>query len=304
MVKLIDGRSYAQLLQRKLADELRAVHLQPAPSLAVVLVGDDKPSQVYVELKQKASEKVGILFHRYNVSATEPAGSIVQYINFLVEDEDVDGIVLQLPLPAALRESAEFISQQIRPDKDVDGFHPDNVRRFLAGEVDIMAPGLVEGMVRLMQLPGEPLAGKHAVLVAKWPPFVEALAKALQDQGVDVEWVRPDALNLAERVRIGDIVLAAVGKAGLVHGDMVKPGAIVIDMGTNHVGGILVGDVDAVSVAEVADWLTPVPGGVGPVTVAMLLWRTYQLACSRRGLPIPQIPRPTLAEVAAFKAKG
>jgi methylenetetrahydrofolate dehydrogenase (NADP+)/methenyltetrahydrofolate cyclohydrolase len=303
MVKLIDGRSYAQLLQRKLADELRAVHLQPAPSLAVVLVGDDKPSQVYVELKQKASEKAGISFHRYNVSATEPAGSIVQYINFLVEDEDVDGIVLQLPLPTALRESAEFISQQIRPDKDVDGFHPDNVRRFLGGEADVMAPGLVEGMVRLMQLPGESLAGKHAVLVAKWPPFVESLAKTLQDQGVDVEWVRPEALNLAERVRTGDIVLTAAGKAGLIHGEMVKPEAIVIDMGTNHVGGILVGDVDAVSVAEVAGWLTPVPGGVGPVTVAMLLWRTYQLACRRRGLPMPEIPRPTMAEVMAFKAK-
>ncbi len=301
MVKLIDGRGYAQLLQHKLAGEVRAEHAV-VPSLAVVLVGEDKASQLYVGLKERASLKVGMHFHRYNVSPAEPAGSIMQYIHFLVEDEDVDAIVLQLPLPDGVAELTESIIRQIHPDKDVDGFHPDNVRRYLAGEPGVLAPGLVEGLVRLAQLTGEQLAGRHAVLVAKFPPFVEALSKAFQDVGVGTEWVEPGALNLPERVRTGDIVLTAAGRAGLITGDMVKPGAIVIDMGTNHVGEHLVGDVDAASVADVAGWITPVPGGVGPVTVVMLLWRAYQLACRRRGLPMPQIPRPTLAEVAAFQA--
>lgn len=301
MVKTIDGRGYAQLLQAKLAEELRKVELNPAPGLAVLLVGDDRPSQVYVGLKQRASEKAGIHFHRYNVAAHEPAGSIIQYVSFLVEDEAIDAIVLQLPLPQELREQTDLITRQINPDKDVDGFHPDNVRRYLAGEAGALAPGLVEGLVRLAQLPGEPLAGKHAVVVAKWPPFVETLAKMLQDLGVDVEWVKPSALDLVERVRTGDVIFAAAGHANLINGDMVKPGAIVVDMGTNHVDGQLVGDVDVEGAAPLASWMTPVPGGVGPVTVAMLLWRTYQLACRRRGLPVPEIPRPTAAEVAAFQ---
>jgi methylenetetrahydrofolate dehydrogenase (NADP+)/methenyltetrahydrofolate cyclohydrolase len=300
MVKIIDGKGYAQLLQRKLAEEVRSPHAV-VPSLAVVLVGEDRASQLYVGLKKKASEKAGMHFHSYLVSEHEPAGSVMQYIHFLVEDEDVDAIVLQLPLPGALADETEAITRQIHPEKDVDGFHPDNVRRYLAGEPGVLPPGLVEGMVRLVQLTGEQLRGKHAVLVAKWPPFVEALSKAFQDMGVDTEWVKPDALDLSARVRTGDIVLTAAGRAGLITGDMVKPGAIIIDMGTNHVAEQLVGDVDAASVADVAGWITPVPGGVGPETVAMLLWRAYQLACRRRGLPVPEIPRPTLAEVAAFQ---
>lgn len=299
MVKAIDGKGYAQLLQAKLAAELKQVKLDPAPGLAVVLVGEDRPSQVYVGLKQKASEKVGIHFHRYNVGGHELAGSIIQYIHFLVEDETVDGIVLQLPLPAELRAATDEIVRQVDPAKDVDGFHPDNVRRYLAGEAGAMEPGLVEGLVRLAELPGEPLAGRHAVVVAKWAPFVETLARALQLRGVDVEWVKPDALDLAERVRTGDVVVAAAGRANLITGEMVKRGAVVVDMGTNHLDGQLVGDVEAESVAPLASWMTPVPGGVGPVTVAMLLWRTYQLACRRRGLPVPEIPRPTAEEVAA-----
>jgi methylenetetrahydrofolate dehydrogenase (NADP+)/methenyltetrahydrofolate cyclohydrolase len=152
-------------------------------------------------------------------------------------------------------------------------------------------------MLRLIQLPGEPLAGRHAVIVAKWPPFAESLAKALQNLNVEVEWIKPNTLNLAERTRTGHILLTAAGKANLITGDMVKPGAIVIDMGTNHVAGKLVGDVDYNSVATVAGWLTPVPGGVGPMTVAMLLWRAYQLACQRHDLPVPEIPQITLADL-------
>jgi methylenetetrahydrofolate dehydrogenase (NADP+)/methenyltetrahydrofolate cyclohydrolase len=308
MAKLLDGRGYAQLLRDLLKKELAATQLHP--HLAVVLVGDDKPSHTYVGLKKKASLEVGFTFNDYLLSAAAGAGDITQVIHFLNEEKDdthgssMDGIIVQLPLPVAIADQTEAITAAIDPAKDADGFHPDNVRRLLAGDTGVLPPSLSTGILRLIELTGEQLDGKHAVIVAKWPVFAEVLAKLLSDQGVDVEWIRPGALNLMERTKTAHILVTAAGRAGLITGDHIKPGAIVVDVSSNVANGQVVGDVEVETVFPIASWLSPVPGGVGPMTVAMLLWRTYQLACQARQLPIPEIPRISLADLLARQPKA
>lgn len=300
MAKILDGRAYAQILRAKLKQELQRVKMQP--QLAVVLVGDDKPSHTYVRLKEKASQELGIQFHKYLLPATVGTGDIVQVINFLNEDKQIDAIIVQLPLPAGL--NSDLILRNIDPVKDTDGFHVDNIRRFLAGEKNVLPPGLTEAIMRLLLLTGEPLLNKRAVIVAKSPVLVEPMAKILSDQEVTVEWVKPTDLNLAERTRQAHIVVTAVGKAWLLTDEHLKPGATVIDLGANYMAeGVVVGDVDYNTVFPVVDWITPVPGGVGPMTVAMLMWRTYQLACCRAGVPVMPVPMVTGAEMQALQSK-
>lgn len=301
MAYLIDGKTYAKILRSTLKEELAATDFHP--SLAVILVGDDKPSQTYVGLKKKASLAIGMHFHDYLMSKMAATGDVIQAVNFLNDDEEIDGIVVQLPLPEGIE--TDEVTKAINPALDVDGFHPDNIRQFLGGDKNALAPGLAEGILRLIELPGEKIKGKHAVIVAKSPVFVETLAKLLSDREVDVEWVKPTALDLAERCRSGHILIAAAGKAGLITDEHIRPGSTIIDMGFNYLeDGSLVGDVEYNKVASEVGWITPVPGGVGPMTVAMLLWRTYQLACRRHGLPMPEIPMVTMADIIAEQKKA
>lgn len=300
MSKILDGRAYAQVLRAKLKQELQRVNMQP--QLAVVLVGDDKPSHTYVRLKEKVSQELGIQFHKYLLPTSVGSGDIVQVINFLNEDQDIDGIIVQLPLPKGL--DSDLILRNIDPAKDADGFHTDNVRRFLAGDKDVLPPGLVEAIMRLILLSGESLTNKRAVVVAKSPIIVEPLAKILNDHEVGVEWVKPTDLDLVERTKAAHLVITAVGKAWLLNDEHLKPGAIVIDLGANYIAeGVVVGDVDYNAVFSIVDWITPVPGGVGPMTVAMLMWRTYQLACRRAGVPVMPVPLVTPAEIQTVNNK-
>ncbi|HTK04514.1 MAG TPA: bifunctional 5,10-methylenetetrahydrofolate dehydrogenase/5,10-methenyltetrahydrofolate cyclohydrolase [Candidatus Eisenbacteria bacterium] len=274
MAKTIDGKSLAkEIIARAKQD---CAHLGFKPGLAVVLVGDDPASHLYVGLKEKACREVGIAFERLFFKADAPIGMIVRAVENLNKRQDVDAILVQLPLPAPLDANAVIMAMD--PEKDVDGFHPDNVELLKNGAPRII-PGLAAGILALAKSTGEKLAGKTALVIANSIEFYAPVEVALRSAGLAPAYASPD--DAATRSSAADVLVVAVGRAGFLTAGMVKPGAIVIDVGTNRKDGKTVGDADP-SVAEVAGHLTPVPGGVGPVTVAMLVRNAIALARRRR----------------------
>lgn len=270
---LIDGRLLAEKIRlearKKIVDE------GLTPQLAVILVGDDPASKLYVSLKEKACQQVGIDFHKYLIAADAKKEHLLETIQFLNNDENIDAILIQLPLPDKFNED-EAIGT-LDPAKDVDGFHPVNIKKFLAGEPGI-TPGLAMGILRLIQETGEPIDGKRAVIVANSEIFTKPLIKLLTDKGVTATYIPADNKHLSAETRLADILVVAAGRPGLINGDMIKQDSIIIDVGTNKVGNETIGDVDLDSINGIADFITPVPGGVGPVTVAMLLQNAVYLA--------------------------
>lgn len=274
MAKIIDGRALAEDIQAELTKEIISKKLNP--NLAVILVGDDPASRLYVALKKKACHKVGIGFHEYLLATDVSEKYLLETIDFLNHDSEVDAILVQLPLPAGL--DTDKIISAIDPAKDVDGFHPQNIDEFLKQTGDFV-PGLPMGIIRLIESTGENLSGKKAVIVAKSQILYRPLAKLLNDQGVETKIVSPAEKNLKDKTVLADILITAIGKAFAITADMVKEGVIVIDVGTNKIDDkYTVGDVDYSEVFEKASYITPVPGGVGPMTVAMLLYNTVKLA--------------------------
>ena len=278
--RVIDGKALAAEIRdgirQKVAARLRENHR--TPGLAVVLVGSDPASKIYVRNKRQACKEVGIISHAFDLPASTSQAALLELVDKLNSDPIIDGILVQLPLPAHI--STETIIERIRPDKDVDGFHPYNVGR-LAQRIPLLRPCTPYGIIKLLEKYGETFTGRHAVVVGASNIVGRPMALELLLAGATVSICHrftPEA-DLKKLVRDADILVVAVGKPRLIPGDWIKPGATVIDVGMNRSDeGSLVGDVDFEGARRRASLITPVPGGVGPMTVAMLLSNTLMAA--------------------------
>ena len=272
--KLIDGKQIAANLRKDIASKVteRKNNGLRLPGLAVILVGSDPASQVYVSHKRKDCEEVGFLSRSHDLPATTSQQELLDLIDSLNDDAEIDGILVQLPLPAHL--DASQLLERIRPDKDVDGFHPYNIGR-LAQRMPLLRPCTPMGIVRLLNSTGVDLYGLDATVVGASNIVGRPMALELLLAGCTTTVTHRFTKSLEEHVRRSDLVVVAAGKPGLVKGEWIKPGAIVIDVGINRMeDGRLVGDVEFGPAAERASWITPVPGGVGPMTRACLLENT------------------------------
>ena len=275
---LIDGRATSAAVRESLKAECSAFSARTGitPGLAVILVGEDPASQVYVRNKHRACLEVGFLSRVYTLPADTTEQELLTLIAKLNADREIHGILVQLPLPRHISEEAVILA--IDPRKDVDAFHPGNVGRVLTGNYDFV-PCTPAGVMELLSHYGIDPAGKTAVVVGRSNIVGKPQALLLLEKNATVTVCHSRTPDLAAVTRTADILVVAVGRAGLVTGDMVKPGGVVIDVGMNrNAEGKLCGDVDFDSVAEVASYITPVPGGVGPMTITMLLRNTMTAA--------------------------
>ena len=276
--KLIDGKQIAASLRQEIAAQVRVRKENGLriPGLAVILVGQDPASQVYVSHKRKDCEEVGFISRSHDLPADTAQDTLLQLIDSLNDDPEIDGILVQLPLPAHL--DASLLLERIRPDKDVDGFHPYNIGR-LAQRMPLLRPCTPLGIMRLLKSTGVDLYGLDATVVGASNIVGRPMALELLLGGCTTTVTHRFTRDLADHVRRSDLVVVAAGKPGLVKGDWIKPGAIVIDVGINRMeDGRLCGDVEFAVAAQRAAWITPVPGGVGPMTRACLLENTLH-AC-------------------------
>src|SRR3990167_10982871 len=276
--KLIDGKAIAASLRQQIAQRVAERRQQGlrAPGLAVILVGSDPASQVYVSHKRKDCEEVGFVSQAYDLPATTSQDELMALIDRLNDEPSIDGILVQLPLPEHLDSS--LLLERISPAKDVDGFHPYNICR-LAQRIPRLRPCTPFGVMRLLQATGEALEGKEAVVVGASNIVGRPMSLELLLAGCTVTTCHHYTRDLAGHVARADVLVVAGGKPGMVKGDWIKPGAIVIDVGINRLpDGKLVGDVEFETAKQRAGWITPVPGGVGPVTVATLLLNTLEAA--------------------------
>lgn len=274
--KIIDGKSIAASIRQTISQKV-ANHLangKRAPGLAVILVGNDPASEVYVAHKRKDCQEVGFDSYAHDLPADTTQQQLAALISKLNDNPDVDGILLQLPLPQHL--DASPLLELIRPDKDVDGFHPFNIGR-LAQRMPLLRPCTPKGIITLLQSTGTDLHGLEAVVVGASNIVGRPMALELLLAGCTTTVTHRFTTNLEQQVRRADLLVVAVGKPGLVKGEWIKPGAIVIDVGINRQeDGRLVGDVEFAPAARRAAWITPVPGGVGPMTRAELLQNTLR----------------------------
>jgi methylenetetrahydrofolate dehydrogenase (NADP+)/methenyltetrahydrofolate cyclohydrolase len=285
----IDGKAAAEALRATIADAVTSLHVKPG--LAVVLVGEDPASQVYVRNKIKACEEVGIVSTHHTLSAETSQPDLLALLDRLNADASVHGILVQLPLPDGIDE--QTVIDRIVPEKDVDGFHPVNVGRLSLG-LPALEPCTPRGCVILAQSIRKNLSGLHAVILGRSNIVGKPMAQMLLAENCTVTIAHSRTRDLAAVCRNADIVVAAVGRPEMVRGDWIKPGAIVIDVGINRVPredgsgkSRLVGDVAYAEAAEVASAITPVPGGVGPMTIAGLLRNTVIAAARLAGEPVP-----------------
>jgi methylenetetrahydrofolate dehydrogenase (NADP+)/methenyltetrahydrofolate cyclohydrolase len=281
--KIIDGKAIAQ----RVTDEVRAdvaafvAAGHRAPGLAVVLIGENAASQIYVRNKRKTTEAVGMRSFAYDLPATASEAEILALIDRLNADAQVNAILVQLPLPKQI--NPEGIIERIDPKKDVDGFHPYNVGRLVL-KMPTLRPCTPYGCMRLLWETGEDLVGKHAIVIGQSNIVGRPMALELLMARCTVTVCHSATRDLPGLVRQADIVVAAVGKPKFVPGEWIKPGAIVLDVGiTRTPDGILCGDVEFASASEKASWITPVPGGVGPMTIATLLANTLRAAQWQQG---------------------
>ncbi|MEC8229741.1 MAG: bifunctional methylenetetrahydrofolate dehydrogenase/methenyltetrahydrofolate cyclohydrolase FolD [Pseudomonadota bacterium] len=273
---LIDGKLIAKQVRRDVAlyvDSLKQAGKRE-PGLAVVLVGSDPASQVYVSNKRKACDEVGFNSRSYDLPADTSQQQLLELVDELNEDPAIDGILVQLPLPAGL--DAEQILERIHPHKDVDGFHPYNIGR-LAQRIPALRPCTPKGIMTMIEATKRPVKGLDAVIVGASNIVGRPMSLELLLAGCTVTTCHKFTQDLKSHVSRADLLVVAVGKPAFIPGDWIKPGAIVIDVGINRTAaGSLVGDVDFDKAVERAGWITPVPGGVGPMTVASLIENTLE----------------------------
>jgi methylenetetrahydrofolate dehydrogenase (NADP+)/methenyltetrahydrofolate cyclohydrolase len=303
--RILDGNAIAAAIQAEVAADLRQLHRQGVhPGLTVVLVGNNPASQVYVRNKVKTSAALGIASEMLTPPATVTTEEMLALIDNLNMRDDVDGILIQLPLPPHV--DAKRLLEAVSPEKDVDGFHPINAGRLQSGQPSL-APCTPAGIIQMLKRTGIPIAGDHAVVVGRSDIVGKPMAMLLLQENATVTICHSKTRDLAAVCRTADILVAAIGKPGLVSPEMVRPGAVLIDVGMNRVtsrtdfdrffagdakremafqknGSVLMGDIDPHAFA-LASYYTPVPGGVGPLTIAMLMANTVRAARLRRNLP-------------------
>lgn len=277
MARILDGNAIAARIREEIKAGMEKLKEEfgVTPGLTVIIVGDDPASKVYVGRKHKACEELGIGSQVIRLPADCAEAALIAEIDRLNADGSVHGILVQLPLPKYI--DAEKVLDRIRPDKDVDGFHPLNVGNLTIGR-EALVPCTPHGVVRMLELEGIPVAGKRAVIIGRSNIVGKPMASLLLARNATVTVCHSRTADLPAVAREADILVAAIGKPRFVTADMVKPGAVVIDVGINRVGDKLVGDVDFAPVKEVAAAITPVPGGVGPLTIVMLLNNTVKAA--------------------------
>lgn len=284
--KILDGRAIAQQHRQRLAAEIREYRAsgQRAPGLAVVLVGEHPASRVYVQNKRKACQEIGMDSFSYDLPADTRQPELLTLIERLNQDRSIDGILVQLPLPEHI--DPETVIEAIDPGKDVDGFHPYNIGR-LAVRLPRLRPCTPWGVIKLLEATDQPLRGSNACIIGASNIVGRPMALELLLAGATTTVCHRFSRDTEQQVRAADIVVAAAGKPGLIPGEWIRDGAIVIDVGITRLpDGKLCGDVDFIGAAQRASWITPVPGGVGPMTVAMLLDNT--LRARRFGSNEPQ----------------
>jgi methylenetetrahydrofolate dehydrogenase (NADP+) / methenyltetrahydrofolate cyclohydrolase len=292
--QIIDGKALAAALRERIRDEVTRLRRSErlTPGLAVVLVGEDAASQIYVRSKARQSEEAGMKSYVHRLPAELREEDLLTLVHGLNKDHRIHGILVQLPLPPQIRPDA--ILDAIDPDKDVDGFHVVNSGRLLAGIGGAMVPCTPSGCLRLIKSKRQDLSGLKAVIVGRSNIVGKPMALLLLAENCTVTMAHSKTRDLPAECRAADILVAAVGKPELIRGDWIKPGAIVIDVGISRIddgagNGRLVGDVAFEEAARVAAAITPVPGGVGPMTVACLLRNTLIAACRSRGLDEPRL---------------
>lgn len=280
MASIIDGKAIAAEMREEIAEETAALKGKGVtPGLAVVLVGEDPASRVYVSMKEKACAATGIFSDEHKLSAETSEADLLALIDRLNKDTKIDGILVQLPLPDHIDEAK--ILDAISPAKDVDGFHPYNVGRLVTGN-PLFQPCTPYGVMKMLEKTGVELKGKEVVVVGRSNIVGKPVALMCLAQHATVTICHSRTVDLPDRVRQADVVIAAVGRPEMVKGDWIKEGAVVIDVGVNRVGEKkLVGDVDFAGAGERAAAITPVPGGVGPMTITMLLYNTLESAKRR-----------------------
>lgn len=281
--ELISGKTMSEEIRKEIAERVEKLHAERGvtPGLAVILVGNDPASEIYVNNKGKGCAEVGMVSETIKMPAETSQEALIAKIRELNADERIHGILVQLPLPRHLDENA--VLAEIAPEKDVDGFHLLNVGRLMTGEDGVVAC-TPKGALKMIKSTGIDLNGKEAVVIGRSNIVGKPMAMLLLRENCTVTMCHSRTKDLAAHTRNADVLVVAIGKARFVTADMVKPGAVVIDVGINRVDGKVVGDVDFDSVSEVAGWITPVPGGVGKMTITMLLENTLEAAERACGL--------------------
>lgn len=270
---LLDGKALAAELEASLLQEV--AHLAVKPGLAVIMAGDDPASRIYVGRKQQACQRVGFHSEMVFLPGDISQAALLAEVERLNHRPDIHGILVQLPLPPQI--DVHSVLAAVAPEKDVDGFHPVNAGHLLNGTPRLI-PCTALGVMHLLKRHDIPLAGKQALVIGRSNIVGKPMALLLLQEHATVTIAHSRTPNLAEHCLAADIIVAAVGKANLVTADMVKPGAVVVDVGMNRLNGKLCGDVDFEGVSAKAAWITPVPGGVGPMTISCLLLNTLQAA--------------------------
>jgi len=280
--KIIDGKAIAARMRQDIADEAAKLKSRGVtPGLAVVLVGDDPASRVYVSMKEKACEQTGIFSREHKLPVETTEAQLLTLIDDLNKDERIDGILVQLPLPEQINEGK--VLEAISPSKDVDGFHPYNVGRLVTGN-PLFQPCTPYGVMKMLEASEVDLNGKEVVVVGRSNIVGKPVALMCLAQNATVTLCHSRTRNLDEQVRKADVLIAAVGRPEMIKGEWIKEGAVVIDVGVNRVGEKkLVGDVEFEAARKRASAITPVPGGVGPMTITMLLYNTLESAKRRAG---------------------
>jgi methylenetetrahydrofolate dehydrogenase (NADP+)/methenyltetrahydrofolate cyclohydrolase len=273
--EIIDGKRIAAGIREDLKRRVAAIPEDKRPGLAVVLAGEDPASKVYVGQKEKSCNEIGINSFVHRLPETTTQRELIGLVESLNRDPRVHGILVQLPLPNGI--DVEAVISSINPDKDVDGFHAVNVGRLWSG-ARAVEPCTPRGVMTLIDSTGVELKGREAVVIGRSNIVGKPVAAMLLSRHCTVTICHSRTQNLAEVTRRADILIAAIGKPKFVTAEMVKPGAVVIDVGMNRLDGKLAGDVDFENAAKTASWITPVPGGVGPMTIVTLMRNTLELA--------------------------
>lgn len=287
-MKIIDGKILAEKIKDQVVEDIIKLNGKPEsavvrPNLAIILVGQRPDSEIYVRLKEKEAKRVGIDTHLYRCAETVSELELLEMVRCLNEDETIDAILVQLPLPDAI--DTDTIIMSIDPVKDVDGFHPDNLAKLLSTcDPKVMMPPVLAVVLEMLKSIDFEIKNKQVCIISNTDIFGKSLAHILICQGAKAETVRADDKNLATETRQADVLITAIGKPEFIKKDMIKDGAVIIDVGINKQGDKVVGDVDFEDVKDKAGWLTPVPGGVGPMTVAMAFKNTVEIYKKRHGL--------------------